>query len=450
MNKPLLYKLLGIAFLSMLLMIPLIMVEEQIMTRSSYQEQVKGEISQSAAGEQTLVGPVLAIRYRIKIPPVRVRDEKTGKLLTTHPAKQQTHILKRPADQLNITGKASVERRYRGIYQARLYHMDMKLDGSFTVPADLGLPPQSEGELIDAHAVLLLGITDLRGMNNDPEVQINAQAMHFQTPKDETFNSILAGNRLEMDLGPVSPGQARTFNFAFPMNLTGTERFSITPTASSNNIKLTSNWPDPSFQGRFLPQERNIDAQGFEANWAVSGLARNFERALQANGGVGFNPEALSINFLDTVNIYLHSERAVKYGSLFIVLTFAAFFLVEILRRQPIHVMQYLLVGLALTIFFLLLIALSEHLAFLYAYLIASFACIGLIIFYLSGALGGIRPAMAFGAGFVGLYGVLYGILQSEDNALLMGSLLLFVVLAAIMAGTRHLDWYHLSSSKNA
>ncbi|MDR2166134.1 MAG: cell envelope integrity protein CreD, partial [Zoogloeaceae bacterium] len=133
-------------------------------------------------------------------------------------------------------------------------------------------------------------------------------------------------------------------------------------------------------------------------------------------------------------------------GVLFVVLTFAAFFLGEILRRRPMHVMQYLLVGLAQAIFFLLLIALSEHLPFLYAYLIAAAACVTLITVYLSGVLRGYRPALGFGAGFVGLYSLLYVILQAEDNALLIGSLLLFIVLSAIMLCTRNLDWYRLEA----
>ncbi|MER2541150.1 MAG: inner membrane CreD family protein, partial [Azonexus sp.] len=170
-------------------------------------------------------------------------------------------------------------------------------------------------------------------------------------------------------------------------------------------------------------------------------LARNFDAALKANSG-----EALSIDFIDPVNVYLQAERAVKYGVLFIALTFAGFFLTEILRRTPIHPMQYLLVGLALAIFFLLLIAFSEHLAFAAAYGIAATACIGLIAWYLAGALGGWRQGFAFGSGLTGLYGVLYGVLLSEDNALLMGSLLLFLALGAVMLATRRLNWYGLGN----
>jgi inner membrane protein len=227
-----------------------------------------------------------------------------------------------------------------------------------------------------------------------------------------------------------------------PLKLTGTEALSIAPTAENNSVHLQSDWEHPSFQGRFLPRTRQVAHDGFSAQWEVSGLARNLDDTLKKQG-----QEALSIAFMEPVNIYLQSERAVKYGSLFVVLTFAAFFLGEILRRRPMHILQYLLVGLALAVFFLLLIALSEHLPFLTSYLAAAAACIGLIALSLAGVFGAWRPAFAFGSGLAGLYAMIYVILQLEDQALLMGSLLLFAVLAAVMLGTRRFDWYGLGQT---
>ena len=202
--------------------------------------------------------------------------------------------------------------------------------------------------------------------------------------------------------------------------------------------------PHPSFQGRFLPQNRTVTEEGFEASWQVSHLARDFERSVRAGNPDGPS-ETLGISLIDPVNVYLKSERAVKYGSLFVILTFAGLFLTEILRRLPVHPMQYLLVGLALAIFFLLLVALSEHIDFVWAYVISSLACITLISTYLAGALGGRMRGIAFGGGIAALYGVLYGVLLSEDNALLMGRLLLFVALGTTMVTTRRLNWYQVS-----
>lgn len=437
MNRKLLAKFLGMGLMVLLLLIPLVMIQEQIVQRQGYQEGVEQEIARTAAYRQVLTGPALAVRYHVQQPPKTERDAKTGKTVTVRqPPLEYFRVV--AAESLNIQGKASVEERYRGIYKAYLYHLDLALDGNFKVPADLLRLAPEDGKVLDAQAVLLLSVSDLRGIGASPDVQINEQRLRFAKPRDSRLESALPGSRLEIALGPIEPGEARQFSFAFPLQIMGTRTFSIAPTAETNNIHLVSDWKDPSFQGSFLPRERTVGQQGFDASWTISSLNLNSGQ-LSSEA-----PEILSVEFMDTVNIYLQSERAVKYGILFVALTFAAFFLWEILRRHPLHLAQYLLAGAALTLFFLLLIALSEHIAFLYAYLIAAVVCIGLIVFYLSGVLGSRQQALAFGAGLVSLYGALYGILQSEDHALLMGSLLIFVALAAIMIATRRLNWYKL------
>jgi inner membrane protein len=439
----LLKKLSGMVILTLLLLLPLEMVKEQIGKRSAYQESVEWDIARMAFGEQTLAGPILAVRYRVQNPPEVIRDEKTGKTVATRMPQPEERVLTLPAEQLNMEGEAKVEELRRGIYQAQIYHLDMTMAGSFHLPADLLRLKPEDGKLLDARAVLLFGVSDLRGIDEDPAIDINGQKLRFAKPADMALAHTLSGSRLEMELGKLTPGEARNFDFVFPLKLSGMKSFSFAPTALANRVKLTSAWPHPSFQGSFLPRERNVDDTGFSASWMVSSLNMNdTDPEAQAN----HSREVLSVSFIEPINIYLQSQRAIKYGVLFIVLTFTAFFLWEILRRHPLHFMQYLLAGLALTLFFLLLIALSEHVAFLYAYLIAAAACIGLIAIYLSGVLGGRKPALAFGGGLVILYGTLYGLLQSEDNALLMGSGILFAALAAIMISTRKLDWRNLGN----
>jgi len=301
----------------------------------------------------------------------------------------------------------------------------------------------AESGISNVEATLVLGLSDPRGVDSDPEVTINGKRLRFTTPGGKSkAETGLDMSQLVIPLGAIDPTQTSTFNFNFPLQLTGSERFAIAPSGEANSIQLKSDWRHPNFGGRFLPRERQVGADGFSAHWEISHLARNFDATLNPNSG-----EVLSIDFIDPVNVYLQSERAVKYGILFIALTFAGFFLTEILRRSPIHPMQYLLVGLALAIFFLLLIALSEHLSFFVSYGIASTACIALIGTYLAGALGGARPGLAFAGGLTGLYGVLYGVLLSEDNALLMGSVLLFLALGATMLATRRLNWYQIGNS---
>jgi inner membrane protein len=430
-DRKLFYKIFAIVGLTILLLIPLALVEGQIRERSQRQEEVQRNIANSAAGPQTLVGPVILLRTRERVPETR-RDADSNLPVTTTKIVEHTQLI--APETLSIDGEAKVETRHRGIYQARLFHLDATSQSHFNV----SVPAADAGErLIDAEAVLILGLSDPRGVDSDPDVLINGQHHRFGAGKPAGDALPLA--QLSVPLGRLELGKTHRFAVSFPLQLTGTTRLSIAPTGETNSIQLKSAWPHPNFGGRFLPRERSVGADGFAARWEISHLARDFTNALQPNSG-----EALSVDFVDPVNIYLQSERAVKYGVLFIVLTFAGFFLTEILRRAPIHPLQYLLVGLALAIFFLLLTAFSEHMAFAAAYGLAASACIGLIAWYLAGALGDWRRGAAFGAGLTGLYGVLYGVLLSEDNALLMGSLLLFIALGVVMLTTRRLDWYGL------
>ena len=441
MDKKLLLKLIAIGFMSLLLLVPLALIEDQIRQRSSRQDEVQRGIANSSAGQQTLTGPVLAIHYREKLEPEIKEDPATGRLKSIPRFAERTFYL--PAESLRLSGDARVETRQRGIYQVRLYHLDLAVAGRFVLPAHLGF--DSKRVILSAEATLLLGVADPRGVDNDPVVNLDGQRYRFATPKISAQDGdALAGERLAIPLGAIALEAARTLDFDFPLQLTGTERLAIAPTGEANTIAIKSDWRHPSFGGRFLPRQRTVGDDGFTARWEVSHLARNFPNTLAAAKG-GPAPEVLDILFVDPVNVYLQSERAVKYGILFIALTFVGFFLSEILRRAPIHPLQYLLVGLALALFFLLLIALSEHLPFVAAYAIAASACIGLIGSYLAGALGDRRQGLAFAAALTGLYGVLYGVLLSEDNSLLMGSVLLFLALGAIMLATRRIDWYRIA-----
>lgn len=438
MQRKLFAKLGIIALLSLILLIPLAMIEEQIAARSERQDAVVQDIADTAAGAQTLIGPVLAVRYRERV--TRVERDAAGKQTVTREIAERTLVL--PPQQLAIDGNASVETRQRGLYRASLYHLDARLDGHFNIAERLGLA--ADRELIDARAYLVLGVADPRGVDNDPALRVNGRELRFKTGNA----GALASPGLHAELGEIALDRGGRFDFSFPLALTGSARLAIAPAGEATAVTLRSPWPHPSFQGRFLPLTRSVGERGFEAQWQISHLARDFDRVLAA-GQEDFagRPETLAVSFIEPVNVYLKSERAVKYGVLFVVLTFAAFFLTEVLRRVPIHPLQYLLVGLALAVFFLLLIALSEHFAFGLAYALSGAACVALIGAYLAGALGSLRRGAGFAAGIGALYGVLYGVLLSEDNALLMGALLLFAALGATMLATRRIDWYRLGAA---
>ena len=437
MQKKLILKLFAIAVLSLLLLVPLGMIEHQVRERSVRQAEVVRNIAEAAAGAQTVVGPLLAIRYRERIQH-HEKDASTGHESVRHEIVERCRVL--PPQKLDIAGSARVEMRHRGLYGARLYHLDLAFTGTAELPPHLGL--DGTPQLVDAQAFLVLGLSDPRGVGLDPEVLIDGAARRFATGTQ----GLLPGAGLHIALGKVDLAAARRIEFSFPLKLMGLEHLNIAPAGESTTVALTSDWPHPSFQGRFLPTMRQVNEQGFTARWEVSHLARNFERIVQGGAEHAAHGETLGVSYLDPVNIYLKSERAVKYGVLFVVLTFAAFFLTETLRRLAIHPLQYLLVGLALATFFLLLIGLSEHIDFALAYASAAVASTLLITVYLASALRERRRGIAFGTGIALLYAVLYGVLLSEDNALLMGALLIFAALAATMLATRHIDWYRVGN----
>jgi inner membrane protein len=436
MQKKLFLKLAVIALLSMSLLVPLAMIEAQIAARGERQADVLRDIAASAAGEQTLLGPVLAVHYRERVT-VRDKDPQTGRETLRQEEVERVTVL--PPLRLDIDGDACVEARHRGLYRANLYRLGLQLRGRFEVPPGLGLAP--DRDIVGARAFLVLGVSDPRGIDEDPQVTVDGKPHRFATGSAKAFTS----PGLNVALGEIDPAAGAAMDFAVPLALTGTSRLAIAPAGDSTKVTLRSAWPHPSFQGRFLPIERTVGSDGFEARWQVSHLARDFGRVLASDTDPS-RRETLEVSFVEPVNVYLKGERAVKYGVLFVVLTFAAFFLFEVLRRLPIHPLQYLLVGLALALFFLLLVALSEHVPFALAYAVSATACVALIGTYLAGALGSRLRGASFGLGIAALYGVLYGVLRSEDNALLMGSLLLFAALGATMLATRRVDWYQLGT----
>jgi inner membrane protein len=227
--------------------------------------------------------------------------------------------------------------------------------------------------------------------------------------------------------------------------LDGTQKLELVPLASSNHFELRSSWRDPLFAGQFLPRKRRISGSGFDAVWDISSLASQTQQQLLSGSQ---NIDAISVSLANLIDPYRLSDRAVKYGILFVLLTFGSFFLFELVKRMLIHPVQYLLVGFCLATFFLLLVSLSEHISFGLAYFLASAACIGLLTLYLVAVLRSTVYGLAFGAGLTALYACIYGLLISEDNALLLGSLLLFAVIAGAMIVTRKVDWYQRTAER--
>ncbi len=297
MDKKLLFKIAAICLMSLLLLVPLALIQGQIRDRAQRQNEVQASIANSAAGPQVLVAPVIALHYRerIEVPIAEGEQGAAGK--TRSQIVERTLML--PPEKLTMTGDTAVETRNKGIYQARLFRLDLAASGHFVV----GPLPEAPGggHIVDANAELLLGIADPRGVNNDPEVTINGKPRRFGSPGTKGKGEQEAGvKRLRIDLGPLDVQRENRFDFAFPLQLTGTTRLAIAPTGESNHIALKSAWPHPNFGGRFLPTVRSVSKEGFTAQWEISHLARNFEATLNPARG-----ELLSIDFIDPVNVYL-------------------------------------------------------------------------------------------------------------------------------------------------
>lgn len=438
MQRTLLIKSLLLVVLGLLLTLPLGMIERTVAERSGYRDEAVLAIAANSAGRQLLTGPVLAIPVEEEYDDEIVSGKDDEKAIRFVRRKRMRTLTMLPK-QLRMNGGLKAERRAYGIHSAAVYQMHVVLNGSFDPPSEADLPARGRNSVLSwGRPRLVLGISDVRGLASEPKLR--AGDVDLASVRGTQPTSLKSGFHADL---PAAGQPMKALPFSVEFDLVGTESFAMVPLADITDAELHGNWPDPSFGGGFLPRERQVDRQGFQAHWTISALAANVQRET-----LGSQPDGelatFSVRLIDPVDIYRQALRAVKHGALFVVVIFAAFFAIEIIAALPIHPIQYLLVGLALALFFLLLLSLSEHMAFAWAYLAAAIGSILLVVAYLAAVLRGLHRAAGVGGALFLLYGALFGVLQSEQNALLLGSLLLFAILAALMLGTRRVDWYRV------
>jgi len=441
MNPRLLIKIGAIFFTALLLLIPVFQIQGLVSERRETRDSVVQEMARSAGYAQTITGPVLIVPYTRKVRSwSEPREGEPRHLIETEVAGKLSFL---PAD-FELSGKLQVDDRQRGIYHARIFDADTRITGVFELAANYGVTTDLADYTFSAPS-LALGISDIRGIGNALELQWNGQPLPFEP--GATGSMLPSGVHAPLP----APGLAteQKLPFSIQLSLQGTGEFQVTPIGRESLVLLTSNWPHPSFNGEFLPREREVTGAGFSARWQTSFFATNLENVVRACEDASLdNPPCrelssrhFGVSFIDPVDHYLKSERAAKYAFLFIGLTFAAFFSFEVLRRFSVHPIQYGLVGLALAVFFLLLLSLSEHLGFAFAYLISAASCVSLVGFYVGHVIQDNKLGAVFASALGALYGVLYAILGAEDYALLLGSLVVFAVLGAIMVLTRKVNW---------
>jgi len=447
MDRAQLLKTLVIAGLAFALLVPVAMIRDLIGERQARRNEAVHGIAEGWGRRQALVGPYLAVPYERSWTEIQ-RDTVDGKERVRRIERSESLVARIPVETLDWQVEAATSEKSRGIYRARLYVARIHAQGTLAIPANLGVA-ELDARIRWGKPRFALGVADPRGLRSVSALTLDGATHEFLPGAGDRM--LAAGVHAPLDL-PV-PGQARSLAFRFSLELAGSEAFAIAPLGRQTTVAMRADWAHPSFQGVFLPARHELRASGFSAQWQVSWYAaQGVERltACRREPCPTLAAPELAVSFIEPVSLYQRLERASKYGFLFIGLTFTAFVLIELLRRLAIHPIQYALVGLALAIFFLLLTALAEHLAFGLAYAIATLACTGLLSIYLARVLQNRMHGLAFGAALGGLFGALYLLVQAEDYALLGGALLLFALLAVTMLATRRLDWYRLTRRKNA
>lgn len=448
----LLFKVLLVLGMTLAILVPLSMIRGVIHDRQAYRAEAVADVARSYGGAQSFAGPVLVVPYTESFEVEELDKANVLRKVTRERSGRWTFFPTR----LDIGGPLLPAVRKRGLHEVRVYDWQAVVGARF----DAKIPPADDPARNRriGQPWLGVGIADVRGLRWIPQLRVNGRPMAME----QGMGSRDAPG-LHVRLAPPVAGQTFVLDTDLRFQLGGTESLSIAPLGKDNRIALASTWRHPSFAGT-SPRQR-IDNSGFTAEWQLAAVATNAQRqyldgasatelapvdavaaAMGAREpGPSTTLDAVGVSLIDPVDVYTQADRATKYGLLFVLLTFVGFFMLELVKALPIHPIQYALVDLALAIFFLLLVGLSEHIAFGQAYLIASVACLGLLGFYLSAVLRSLARGIGFAAMLALLYAALYGLLVSEDNALALGSGLLFVILSALMVATRQVDWYQLS-----
>ena len=456
-------KILMIGLLMLCFLIAFMFIRGTIYERQANYQQVVRDIARSNVSAQTMMMPFIVVPMSTSY--VCEDDKKK-----TCNIREQVVITPQKS---SWTNKVNVDdqRFKRGIYHAISYQNKISITGSFRLNDTLLNP--APNQLVDwKNATMRFHLSDLRGLKSQPVLTIAQKKISFELPKEKGITPL---NVDYTQTALPDLAQMPRFEFNLELDVMGTSSFQVLPLGDDLAVSMVADWPHPSFFGESLPIKQ-LNSQDFKADWqnvflssrntqllaacldantescsqlqhafgqqaVVSSYSRDANVNTGAVGGFG-------VSFIQAVNVYLMTERAVKYAALFLIITFGTFFLFEILKDLAIHPIQYTLVGTALAVFYLLLLSFSEHIGFMTAYMLAAVACVGLITFYVSYVLHSVKRSILFGVILTAMYSAMFVILQSEDFTLILGSVLVFILIAVMMFLTRHVDWYNLKQEK--
>lgn len=411
----------GILILGML--IPTWFVSNLVEEREQRQKQIVNEVSSKWASAQRLSGPYISLPY------IESQTRADGK---TYTVKKNIVLL---PEQLRVKGNVRPESKHRSIYKVLVYRSDIGMNGVFNV----SLPGDIVPENIDfTKARICLGLTDYKGIEEMVSVHFNNKTYHLRPglPTNQVDNAGLSAP-VEFSAADL----ARQLTFSAHIKLKGSNALSFLPLSANSNYELSSTWPDPSFDGSSLPSTSKVADSGFVARWSFNEANLPYGTVV-IDESLKAGSHSFGVNLIQPADHYAKTLRSVKYAILFIGLTFALFFIIELMQKRPFHPVQYILVGIALVIFYTLLLSISEFIAFDLAYLAAASATVLLITSYAKGHFRSWKIALLF-AGILGaLYGFIFILIRLEDTALLVGSIGLFIVLALVMYASRKVNWY--------
>ncbi|MFY7965980.1 MAG: cell envelope integrity protein CreD [Chitinophagaceae bacterium] len=428
--------------LILLMLIPTFFVSGIVSEREKRQQDVVKEVTNGWSTQQTLSGPYLYIPYEEKI-----GDEYVKKDLFLIP------------ENLNVNGTIIPEIRPRSIYKILLYRSDLKTNGNFKIQ----LPKDIEASSLQLNeAKICYNLSDFKGIEERLNINFNGvkydlspglptkQTETITVPtsatgeeynRTETTTKNIESIGLSANVNLTLDDLQKLLNFDMSLKIKGSERLHFIPLSSNSNFSINSTWKDPKFDGNSLPSTREVNQTGFQAKWNFNSANLPFGTAIN---DFNFNKQnlAFGVSMVQPADQYAKTMRSVKYAILFIGLTFALFFIIELMQKKPMHPVQYVLIGIALVIFFTLLLSISEFILFDYAYLIAALATVSLITLYAKSHFKSFKTASVFGSLLTCLYAFIFVLIRLEDAALLVGSIGLFIILALIMFGSRKINWY--------
>lgn len=417
-----------VAILVLLLLIPLSMVQELIREREYRKQEAMDEVSATWGRAQTITGPWISVPYS-----TNERVQLDNGRSEMREVTRYAHFL---PDALDARATLDPEKRHRGIYDVVVYKGHMVLQATF--PAMNGLLPTTAPALRWNEAALCIGITDLRSIKQQVKAELQDGALSFEPG---LLTDDVAPSGLSAAMPMDSAGLGRPLSMKVVLELNGSGSLKVAPVGRNTSATMRSTWPDPSFQGAFLPDSSNISKDGFSAHWSVLHLNRPYPQEFTGFRYAELDASTFGTDLMLPVDEYQKSTRATKYGLMLIVLVFLVFFFVEVLQKLHIHPIQYLLVGFALCIFYTLLIALSEHIGFSAAFVASAVAVIALVVFYARSVFGQAKATQLLGLVMLLVFGFMFTLINQQDYALLIGSIGLFIVLAIVMAVSRKIDW---------